>query len=104
MITGFIANHPSEASLVAAVCLIGGFGALAWAFCKARGSNVIKDLSPNVWWRIDLEGGKVRNILIPREKDPVAYLATWIRLNPDERPIGATNSEDGTYIDMRIAR
>lgn len=69
-----------------------------------RDPSVFERMCPNAWWRIDLEGGKVRNILIPRDKDPVAYLATWIRLNPDERPIGATNTEDGTYIDMRIAR
>lgn len=69
-----------------------------------RKPSMFEYLSPNAWWRIDLEGGKVRNILIPRDKDPVSYLATWIRLNPDERPIGATNTEDGTYIDMRIAR
>ena len=80
---------------------------LLWAVFRdppPRGPSMFERVSPNAWWRIDLEGGKVRNILIPRDKDPVAYLATWIRLNPDERPIGATNTEDGTYIDMRIAR
>lgn len=60
--------------------------------------KTVQGISTNVYWQLTLSGGTHRNILIPRDKDPEAYIGTWMRLNPGKRVVCAVNSEDGSKV------
>lgn len=65
---------------------------------SSTAKRTVQSISPNVYWQLTLSDGNRRNILIPRDKEPKAYVATWMRLNPGKRVVCAVNSEDGSKV------
>lgn len=85
-------------SYVSMAILLAGIFAIPFAMQKFGMGGIIDKLSPNAWWGLNLSDGTWVNILIPREKEPRAYVATWMRLNPGKRVVRAVNSEDGSVV------